>query len=85
MFITFRIISDKPLILVQLLTLYAVDWIKGINIVSQPFESKFIKCPTKTFIGKQVSDTTYWTPSLIIVEVVLSDKIISNPRAEKNP
>ena len=42
----------------QLFTLYAVDCREGINIVSQPLESKLTTCPTKTFIGKQVSETT---------------------------
>ena len=51
-------ISGKPLIFVQLFTLYAVDCNDGIKIVSQPLDNKFMTCPTKTFIGKQVSETT---------------------------
>lgn len=57
----------------------------GTNIVSQPLSKRFIRCPTKTFIGKQVSDTRYFAPVFINLVVVLSDKTTLNPNELKNP
>ena len=69
----------------QLFILYAQDWIDGQKIFSIPLSKRLTTCPTKTLTGRQVSETTYFVPSLTILFVVLSDKTISIPKKEQNP